>query len=688
MKLASMVVAFLLAAGCGNANPKGSYTGEDETGGKSGGTGGKGGGNSTGGKGAGGDGGGSEGGNGGSAGGNGGSAGGNGGSAGGTGGSAGGTGGTPNPLPDVTFGKPVGVIPTTPTACMAAADAGAFTFQKIATWRDDAKSAYTMIHDDVCGENIRGVDKYAVPVLAMRGLTAGMGPFIEVCEGQKLWGIVQDMEAKGNEIISHSYSHPNITVANAPMEVVMAKKLFDAQIKNPISFFIFPYDFWTPETVKAVADAGHIGARAGSRDPFDGFTNPPLNPATPGNDLALTFDVWPRAYSKYALFPAKDLLNVHVFNAIEKGLFAVREFHSITPKDEPPKDASEGFGPVPLRTYEAHLDFLVNAWKANQVWTSTPSTIIRYRHARTACMASVTGTAINFVTSNPDCTRFATPISVIVKSAKDVPGLKAMQGTEPVFVRKLGPGTFSVTANPTKGKVDLSGCMTAVPAVENIMLPARPKPAASVCDLEKVVGTGMDGHMDNLERQKDLLQTLPNPQQADGRTGSWSNYPGSALLGLKAEATVLNNVLNFHGAGLGAWAGVTLAFLGGNGAGSCYDATAYKGVKFRIKGNVTTADAFNNTVFVSLVTAETQSRRYGGDYPDLDMMGTGHFNKQIKITAEWQTIMIPWTDLAKPTWGPSAQFPALAVGKMQAIDWGVSNTATTFDFDLDDIELF
>jgi hypothetical protein len=25
---------------------------------------------------------------------------------------------------------------------------------------------------------------------------------------------------------------------------------------------------------------------------------------------------------------------------------------------------------------------------------------------------------------------------------------------------------------------------------------------------------------------------------------------------------------------------------------------------------------------------------------------------------------------------------------MQAIDWGVSNMATTFDFDLDDIELY
>jgi Polysaccharide deacetylase len=695
--LAALLVAGLLA-GCGGSGPTGHGSGSggsgDEdtggksgggTGGKSGGTGGKGGSGNNGG-GAGGD----VGGAGGNAGGNGGGAGGNSGGNGGSGGAVGGAGGgnpVPNPLPDVTFGKPAGVIPKEPTACMAAADAGAFTFQKIATWRDDAKAAYAMIHDDVCGENIRGVDKYAIPVLAMRNVTAGLGPFVQVCATQNLWGMIKDAEANGNEIINHSYTHPNITVVNAPMEVVMSKKMFDTQIKNPISFFIFPYDFWTPETVKAVADAGHIGARAGIRDAFDGFTNPPINPAVvptdpsmTGNDLALVFDVWPRAYSKYALYPAKDLLNIHVFNAIDKGGFALREFHSITPKDEPPKDDSEGFGPVPLRTYEAHLDFLVNAWKANQVWTSTPTRIIKYRHARTACKATVTGTNITF-TSSPDCTKYATPISVIVKSAKDVPGLKAMQGTNAVFVRKLGNALFSVTADPTAGPVALSGCATAVPGVESVALPARPMPANSVCDLEKVVGTGMDGHMDNLERSADFLQTLPNPGQADGRTGSWSNYPGSALIELKSDLG--NRMLRFHGANLAAWAGVTLAFLGGNGAGACYDASAYKGIRFKIRGNITASD-FPGTVFVSLITAETQTQKYGGD-----LKGEGgHFNKQIKITADWQTISLAWTDFMKPTWGDSATLTQLALGKMQAIDWGVSNMATSFDFDLDDIELY
>jgi hypothetical protein len=141
--------------------------------------------------------------------------------------------------------------------------------------------------------------------------------------------------------------------------------------------------------------------------------------------------------------------------------------------------------------------------------------------------------------------------------------------------------------------------------------------------------------------------------------------------------------MRFHGANLAAWAGVTLAFLGGNGAGACYDASAYKGIRFKIRGNITASD-FPGTVFVSLITAETQTQKYGGD-----LKGEGgHFNKQIMITPAWQTVSLTWADFGKPTWGDTATLTQIALGKMQAIDWGVSNMATSFDFDLDDIELF
>ena len=577
-----------------------------------------------------------------------------------------------------------GTVETKPVTCQGPANAGAFTYDKIATWRDDAKAAYSMIHDDFCGPALRGTDTYAVPALLKRNLTAAVGPFVQVCQAGNIWNIVQTAEDNGNEIVNHSYTHPNITIANAPLEVVMSKAQFDMRTRNPVTFFIFPFDYWTADTVKAVSDAGHFGARAGVRDTYDGFTNPPVNPPEPTNDLALVFDVWPRTYSKYALFQGNDVLNQHVWAAIDKGAYAVREMHSISPQDLPPQDGSQGFGPVPLHVYEDHLDFLVNAWKANLVWTSPPSTVIRYRHARTKCLASVSANTINFDITDPDCLKFATPISVIVHTANDVPGVNALQSGAPVFTRKLGPNTFSIDADPTAGGVTLEGCATPSSTVDpTVQLPARPMPAKSVCDLQQVVGTGSNGSMDSLDRLPDQLRIIPNPDQADGRTGSWSWYPATAT-GAVIQREGTNGYLKYAAANLGAFAGATLAFLGGNGAGSCYDGSAYKGFHFKLRGNVSSTDSLSGSIVVSVITAETQTQKYGGD-----LVGQGgHFHKIVPITPDWQTVTITWKDLDPPSFGDTLNMTKLATTKLQALDFGVTSAATKFELDLDEIYLF
>jgi hypothetical protein len=229
----------------------------------------------------------------------------------------------------------------------------------------------------------------------------------------------------------------------------------------------------------------------------------------------------------------------------------------------------------------------------------------------------------------------------------------------------------------------LTGCGNQGHEVDpTIELTPKPTPAASVCDIETVHGTGSPGNMDDLERAVADFQVLPNPSQADGRTGTWSWYPQTAQVSLAPDGT--NHVLHFAGTGLAAWSGATLAFLGGNGAGSCYDGATYTGIRFRIKGSVTATDELNGKVIVSLVTAETQSRRYGGD-----LAGEGgHFHKVVPVTASWTTVTIPFAELDHPTWGDTATLTAVAKGKLQAIDWGVSNTASTFSIDIDDVEMY
>lgn len=575
-----------------------------------------------------------------------------------------------------------------PVACVADAAAGAISFVEIATWKDGAKGAYSMIHDDMCGSALAGIQQLAVPELDRRNLHAALGPFVEACDegGGSLWDAVRAAHASGHEIVNHSYTHPNITVENAAKEVAEAKSKMDAELGAPVEFYIFPFDYWTPETVSAVGSAGHIGARAGSRDDNDGFTNPPLNPPSPTNDLAIEFDVWPRTFSKYASFFETDLLQVHAWNAVEKGEWAVREFHSVSRDANPPQDGTQGFGPVPLATYTEHLDFLVDMWRAGKLWTAPPSTIIRYRHAREACKASVSQSTLSFDATSGECQKFHTAVSVVVQTANDVASLEATQAGALVPTRKLSARTFAVNADPTKGDVTLAGCADAGPFVDpSVSLPAKPSPAASVCDLQTVVGHGTDGKMDDLEREPGELQLFPNPAQRDGRNGGWSWYPGGASVSIVTETGGTNRALRFAGANLKAWAGVTLAFLGGNGAGACYDVSAYQGLRFRIKGkSPATDDLMNGKVNVSLVTAETQTRTYGGD---LDGEG-GHFHEFVAITNAWRTVELRWTEFDPPTWGVTTGFSSLAKGKLQAIDWGVSDTSKNFEVFLDDIELF
>lgn len=586
------------------------------------------------------------------------------------------------------------VPPDLTVVCEAPADAAGFTFQRIAVWRDDAKAAYTIFHDDLCDYGNRGIQENAVPALSAHGLAAGLGAIGEECQSGSNWDMVRQVEAAGNEIMNHSLSHLQVSTENAAEQVALAKTIFDAQIVNPISYFIFPYDYFTPATIAAVQASGHIGARGGNRDDNDGMKNPPLNLQTPTNDMEVEFDVWPRTYSKYARYKSPDFLNVHVYNAIERGLWATREFHSVIQDDTAPE--GQGFGPIKLSEYNAHLDFLVDAWKSNQVWTAPPSAVIRYRRARSACTASVSGNTLGYGTSSADCTAYATPISVIVSTGKDVASVQAMQGDAYVASRKIGPNTFSITADPTKGSVELSGCAEAGPTVDaSITLPPKPEPAASVCELETVVGNGSNGAMDNLEfSDPSEFQSLPNLRQADGRNGSWSWYPMNISVAVEPDpANPSNHALHYVAGNLGTnvYSGVTLAFLGGNGAGSCYDASAYTGVRFKIKGTATDDDkgwGSLNHVSICLVTAATQTTAFGGDAPQ----EMGHFCTSVNIASAATTFMtaeVPFSSLRQP-WNCAnvascpASFPK---GELQAIDWGLMS-GQSLNIWLDDIELY
>jgi hypothetical protein len=602
-------------------------------------------------------------------------------------------------------------IDTSPDAgktCDVTDNAGTITLEGIATWRDDAIAAYSIIHDDICDVSTMGIQANGMPILDAYGIKVGVSPYVQACVDNNYWSVVTDIGDKGHSILNHSYTHAQITLANAPLEVVQAKAELEANIGHPIEMFIFPFDAFNADTIMAVEAAGHLGARAGNRDDNDGFDNPPVNGIAPINDMELEFDAWPRAYSKYTRYHPEDVLEVHVWNAIERGGWAIREFHNVD--DDSVSERDLGYG-IWASDYNDHINWLAEAYSKNVLWPGAPVEVLKYRHARTDCTASVVGNSIDFGTPNANCLKWATPISVIVTTRNDVNAIEGMQNGLPVYTRKLATRRFAVTADPTQGNVTLSGCAdTDFATVESGSMPPKPQPANSVCDIDTVIGPGIgpsdSGVMDDLTREPGVsLQFLPNPSQDDGRTGSWSWYPFD-LISADIEDEDGNSVLHLQGGAAteADWApmGITIAFLGQNGAGTCYDVETnrYTGIQFDIKGYIEAVDNpatnwvgpdadetfYNDKLIVCLVTAETQTNEFGGDLAGVG----GHFcmSAGVSFTSNWQTIQLPFTGFNSPTWGDTISLSSLATTKMQAIDFGIVNTAEMVDIYLDNIRVY
>jgi peptidoglycan/xylan/chitin deacetylase (PgdA/CDA1 family) len=564
-----------------------------------------------------------------------------------------------------------------PAVCRPAA-LGAVRFERIALWRDDARGAYSIIHDDTCGWELDGIQRLALPALERRGMRAGLAAIVKECEEQDLWPVLRGAEARGHEVINHSYSHERVTAENAGLEVARAKAALDRRLRRPVRFYAFPFDSFTPETVAAVERSGHTAARAGNRDDNDGFEHPPLNTADPGNEWAVEFDVWPRAYSRYSHYRGLDLLNVHAWNAMERRGWAVREFHTVVGEGQQAEPA--WFGPIPISTYERHLDFLVEARRRNLLWIDTPSTVLDYRRARAACRATVDGPRIVFDASHPDCRRYATPLSVVVSTDAALPGLAAKQGRGAVDVRKLGPGVFSVTADPTGGAVQLRGCANEGAGVDATPLAeARPSPVASVCDIELRKAVAGQRRIDDLERPGPFQAALDLSAQADPQA-TWTWYPEVATAERVQEAG--NVAVRFAGRAFQQWVGLTLGFVDTHGDTSCFDARVHRGVRFRLRGSVQSADELDGKILFALISAETRLQTYGGDLKE----SGGHFHRILTLTPDWQQVEIPWEGFRPPVWGASTALKVPAIGKLLALEWIVSDKAARFEIFVDDVE--
>ena len=152
----------------------------------------------------------------------------------------------------------------------------AVSVTSVATWKNDAIAAYTVILDDA--GTWPSISGFATAELNRRGLTAGLGAIVKSVQDHAATEIpaLTAAAAAGQEIVNHSWTHvPNAFSGcdgimvnacggglGAAKEVNEARTWLQDNLHTTVSFFIYPYDYRNADVAAMVA-ANHIGDRSG-----------------------------------------------------------------------------------------------------------------------------------------------------------------------------------------------------------------------------------------------------------------------------------------------------------------------------------------------------------------------------------------------------------------------------------------
>ena len=326
---------------------------------------------------------------------------------------------------------------------MVGTDLGAITVESVATWRSDAEGAYTIIHDDICDYTIDSLFDVAEPELTMRQLRSAFGAIVSRCEERDLWERLEVMRQNGHEIINHTWDHKDIVeeAAMAPLslEIDQATEVLDTNlVGQKTSFFIFPYDSFNDAAVQHLGTLGYLGARAGDKG---------VNAADFPDGLRVMFDVYGGENSIYD--GQGDILQIYVDLAISQKGWSVREFHGI---------ADMTFFAMDLEAYRQHLDYVKSKVDSGELWVDTPSAVVRYRFARQHCgLPTASGYALSFAAPSAECTRYATPLSVVITTAQDAPSVLVAQQGSMTPGKRLAANRFLVEVDPSLGPAAVGG---------------------------------------------------------------------------------------------------------------------------------------------------------------------------------------------------------------------------------------
>jgi PA14 domain/Secretion system C-terminal sorting domain/Polysaccharide deacetylase len=320
-----------------------------------------------------------------------------------------------------------------------------------ATWKDNKKAAYTIIHDDYGDVTTPGIVRYADTIAFNRGVRVNFGAITSVCDALD-WTDAKRLITHGHEIINHSHNHLcavqtpastwcTNTYTDLATELGLSTQLIEQNTNMRPRFFIHPYDLASEPVHNYLRTLGYLGARAGDQAA--------TNPANFSDYFKLNFFVYQPNFSLAQL-------NEGLLSAIATGGYSVQELHGID-------DAS--WASVTLANYRSHLNLVKDKINSGDIWASTLGEVTSYKTQRTAYTPSAAYNA----TAKQVTVRFTTNQSVntaVLKSPVTTNvGLSGLTYTTltitqnglPITDFKVTASGLAINAYPHQGSLVISG---------------------------------------------------------------------------------------------------------------------------------------------------------------------------------------------------------------------------------------
>lgn len=256
------------------------------------------------------------------------------------------------------------------TASISLAGSVAAPYQ-VGTWRGFRPAAISYTFDDDCPNQYA----VAVPMFNARGFKITLFTVPDWLPGGS-WAPAQNAALRGNEIASHTVTHPRLSELSAAQqtnELANSQAAINAHVTNQLCVTL-AYPFCV-EANEAITRPYYIAARGGSGQ---------LVPGTPPNFMNL---------SSFVCGPEGSVRTPQDFNqladrAAAANAWCVYMIHAI--------DNDKGYSPLSSSTLQASIDYL--STNTDKFWVETFGNVVRYIKERDAASVRETASGDNSIT--------------------------------------------------------------------------------------------------------------------------------------------------------------------------------------------------------------------------------------------------------------------------------------------------